>query len=408
MNHVVDDAVLERTLREVCEQLAPIDRTPCGPGEREAASWIAQRLREAGVSRVALEDEPSWGPFPPTVTALGVAGIAAATSVIAGRRLAGSGLALASAAGLADEVENGPRLVRRALRRRRTTVNVVAQLGEETAERTLLVLAHHDAAQAGLIFDQRVHMQIERRWPGLLRRCKSQPPQWWLGLAAPAGAVLGAITRRRGPAAAGLAFGLLATAFVADIWRGTTVPGANDNLSAVAALVALAELLRDRPLTGLNVWLVSAGAEETLQDGIRGFMRRHRGELDPARTRVLVADTIGSPRLIMCEGEGPFRMHEYTDPGFRDLVERCATGAGIALERGFRARSSTDAVIPSRAGLPTALLGSLNDWQTMSNYHQMTDVPENLDYATIAAATRLAYAVAAALAADTDIMTTAA
>jgi len=40
---------LQRTLREVCEQLAPIDKTACSPGEREAAEWIAARLRTAGV-----------------------------------------------------------------------------------------------------------------------------------------------------------------------------------------------------------------------------------------------------------------------------------------------------------------------------------------------------------------------
>jgi hypothetical protein len=33
----------------------------------------------------------------------------------------------------------------------------------------------------------------------------------------------------------------------------------------------------------------------------------------------------------------------------------------------------------------------------MSNYHLLSDVPENLDYGTIADATRLAYAVARAL-----------
>jgi hypothetical protein len=56
-------------------------------------------------------------------------------------------------------------------------------------------------------------------------------------------------------------------------------------------------------------------------------------------------------------------------------------------------------VIPSRAGIATAMIGSINEWRAMSNYHLMSDVPENLDYATIADATRLAYAVGQALAA---------
>ena len=178
------------------------------------------------------------------------------------------------------------------------------------------------------------------------------------------------------------------------------MPGANDNLSAVALLVGLAEMLRAEPIPGVRVELVSAGAEETLQDGIRGYIERHRDRLDPASTWFLVPDTVGSPHLIMLEGEGPFRMEKYTDPSFRDLVAGVAEERGIDLDRGYHARASTDSVIPSRAGYPTACLGSLTDWQAPANYHLMTDTPENLVYETIADATRLSYGVAAELAAS--------
>jgi hypothetical protein len=385
---------LERTLREVCEQLAPIDTTPCSPGEREAAEWIATRLRTAGVAEVALEKEPSWGGSPPTLVALGALGIAGAALVLANRRLSGAMLAAASIAGVLDEAENGPRIVRRALRRRRTTVNVVARLNDPGAERTLVVLSHHDAAQTGRLFDQTLQRKLSERFPGLLRRFKTQPPQWWIGVAGQLGALLGAASGRRAAAAAGLAVTGLATCLVADVMRSPTVPGANDNLSAVGLIVAFAELLRDRPIPGLRIVLLSAGAEETLQDGIRGFVARHRHELDPDRTWMLNFDAIGSPRLIMLEGEGPFWMQDYTDPSFRDLIERCAAEQGIALERGFRARASTDSVITSRAGYPSTCLCSLNEWQAMSNYHLMSDTPDNLNYGTIAGATRIAYAVA--------------
>jgi Peptidase family M28 len=393
---------LEATLREVCERLSPIETRPCSPGEREAASWIAERLRAAGVEEVELEDEPSWGTFPPTVAVLGGIGVLGAGLALARRRRLGVALGIVSAAGVLDEAENGPRIARPLLRRRKTTVNVVARLGDADAKRTLVVLAHHDAAQTGRLFDQGMQMKIHARFPGALHRFKTQPPQWWIGMSAPLGALISAITRRRGPAVAGAAGGLLGLWLVTDMWRSPTVPGANDNLSGVAALVALAELMREQPVPGLRVWLVSAGAEETLQDGIRAFMQRHRAELDSASTSMLVPDTIGSPRLIMCEGEGPFRMHYYTDPSFRDLVERCARAQGIPLERGFKTRASSDAVIPSRAGIPTAMLGSLTEWQAPANYHLMSDVPENLDYGTIADATRLMYAVAQALASRVD------
>jgi hypothetical protein len=393
-------AEVEATLREVCERLAPIDKSPCSPGEREAAEWIAARLRAAGVDEVALEDEPSWGTFPPTGVALGALGVLGCAAVVAGRRITGSVLALGSVAGILDEAENGPRLVRRAIRRRRTTVNVVGRIGDPSAPRTLVVLAHHDAAQTGAIFDQGLQVKIHRRFPGLLQRFKTQPPQWWVGVIGQLLAISAAVTGRRRRAVKGLAVNALGLAVVLDMMRSPTVPAANDNLSAVAAEVALAELLHERPIPGLRVLLLSAGAEETLQDGIRAFVARHRAELPPESTSMLNLDTVGSPRLIMIEGEGPFHMQDYTDPSFRDLVERCAADNGIALERGFRARASTDSVITSRAGYPSTCLGSLNEWQAMSNYHLMTDLPENLDYSTIADATRLVYAVAEALAAE--------
>src|SRR5438477_112152 len=143
-----------------------------------------------------------------------------------------------------------------------------------------------------------------------------------------------AAARRAGFARAALATGALGTALVADIWRNATVPGANDNLSGVAALVALAEELRERPVEGVRVLLVSCGAEETLQDGVRAFIARHRHELPVERTWVINLDPVGSPHLVMLEAEGPVWMESYTGPWLRDLIASCAELEGIELERG--------------------------------------------------------------------------
>jgi Zn-dependent M28 family amino/carboxypeptidase len=163
-------------------------------------------------------------------------------------------------------------------------------------------------------------------------------------------------------------------------------------------LVALAELLRDRAPAGLRVLLVSCGAEETLQDGIRAFMARHACELPRGRTFALNYDTVGSPHLVMIEAEGPFWMEAYPGAYFRDLVADCARSLGISLERGLRARASTDSIITARAGHPTATLGSITDWRGIANYHLPSDVPENLDHDTIVAAARLGHATAVELA----------
>jgi peptidase M28-like protein len=402
MENIVTTAppVDENTLRDVVETLAPIDRTACSPGEREAAQWLAERLHAAGCGRVVLEDEPSWGAFPPTVIALGALGVTAAALAMRGRRVLGAAAATTSLLGLVDEVQNGPRVVRRALRRRRTTVNVVATAGDPHADRTLVVLAHHDAPQTGMFFDQtwqRTAWQIAPRFIGGL---KTPPPQWWPGVAFPLLTLAGIVTGSRRPLRAALALGLAGTGAIAEIARSPTVPGANDNLSGVAGLVALAELVHAHPIAGVRLLMVSCGAEETLQDGIRAFLARHGAELDRDRTWFLNLETVGSPHLGLMEAEGPVWMEEYTDPAFRDLVARAAARVGVEMERGLRARASTDSIIPSRAGYPTATLTSTTPWRALANYHLLSDTPDNVDYATVAGATQVAYAVAQALAAE--------
>jgi hypothetical protein len=429
-----EQSTLEGVLREVVETLAPIDRTPCSLGERQAADWLAARMeRVAGVD-VALEHEPSWGTFPPTATGLGAVGMLAAALVLSGRRASGALLAAGGLAAIVDEAQNGPRILRRLVRRRRDTVNVLARVGSwhlggphgdrdesrrggdvEGSRRdedawsprdddawsprgTVVVIAHHDAPQTGMLFDQTLQRRLYEVAPSVIERVKTPLPQWWIGLAGPLCTIAGAASRRRGPALAALAIGALGTAIVADVWRNPTVQGANDNLSGVAALVALAELLAQRPVPGLRVLLVSCGAEETLQDGIRAFLASHRHELDPERTWFVNLDTVGSPHLVMLEAEGPVWMEEYAGPWLRDLLADCAQRLEIPLHRGYRARASTDSVIPSRAGYPTATLVSMTDWRSPANYHLPSDIPANLDYGTVAETTRLVYDLMGSLA----------
>jgi hypothetical protein len=403
---VTESALLASVLHEVVETLAPIDRTPCSAGERQAAEWLAARLRAVAGVDVTLEDEPSWGTFPPTLTGLGLLGSAGAALVLARCRVAGALLAAAALAGIVDEAQNGPRIARRVLRRRRRTVNLIASCGEESqsvscggeGQATLVVLAHHDAPQTGILFDQTLQRRVYELAPKVVERARTSLPQWWLGVAGPLCTIAAAARGRPLLARRGLLLGLFGAALVADVWRSKTVPGANDNLSGVAGLVALAELLRERPLPGLRVLLVSCGAEETLQDGVRAFIARHRGELTPASTCFVNLDTIGSPHPVMLEAEGPVWMEPYAGAWLRDELAACAGHLQIPLQRGFRARASTDSIIPSRAGYPTATLISTTDWRAPANYHLPSDIPENLDYETVADVTSLVYELARTLA----------
>lgn len=381
-------------LRTTIETLAAIERGATSPGERQAAEWIAGRLGDVGCE-VRIEEErasPSWAPVLAGLSAMGVAAGALALARRGRSRIAGAIAALAGAA-IADDISNGARPVRRVAMPERPTWNVVAEVGAATAPQTVVVLAHHDAAPTGRIFDQSFQRWLAKKFPGVIERIDTALPLWWPVLAGHAVVAYGAATGRRGATVTGTVACVASTASFADIARSPIVPGANDNLTAVAALLALAARLRDDPVAGARVLLVSCGAEEVLQGGIHGFARRHFPALDRERTAFLNLETLGSPRLILIEGEGPIVMEDYTDRTFRDLVARVADQAGVRLRRGMRARSSTDSVIPSRAGFPTATLSSMDQYKLLSNYHLMTDTPENVRYETVVDAIDLTEAV---------------
>jgi hypothetical protein len=385
-------------LPEVIERLAALERPPGSPGEAEAAAWIAERLRAAGCQAEVEAAEYHDGYAKPIGTLTGLATLAGATALSRRGRLAGGVLAALAGAGIADDVANTHRVFRRRLTRARPTQNVVAIAGDPAAERTLVVLAHHDAASTGVIFDPRFQAWLAHEFPGLVERLDTSFPLWWLVLAGPSAVALGAALRRRTLVGLGTAISAATTAIMANIHASPVVPGANDNLSAVSVLVALAERLREEPLEGLRVMLVSCGAEEVIQGGINSFAQRHFPALPQDRTWFLALDTVGSPILAMCEGEGPVVMEDYYDRRFRDLVARVADGAGAPLRRGLRARNSTDAVIPSHARYPTALLVSIDKHKALSNYHLPSDTPENIDYRTVAHALHVTEAVARELA----------
>jgi hypothetical protein len=394
----------QELLREVIEALAPLERLAGSEGERQAAEWIAARLERAGARSVAIDAERFHDGFAGMLGNLAAASAASGAIAAAGRRSrlvrAAAGAAAATAGALiADDISNGRRPWRKAVMEEKTTHNVVAEAGDPGAERTLVLMAHHDAARTGQVFDQGAQVAIAERFGGVIERIDTSVPQWWGLLMGPAAVAAGALSGRRGLTAFGAVASAAGAALMHDIERSPVVPGANDNLSAVAVLVAVAEALREQPLDGLRVLLASCGAEEVLQGGVYGFCDRHLAPLDRERTWVLNVDTVGSPGLVLLEGEGPIVMEDFFDVGWRDLLARIADREGIPMRRGMRSRASTDAVIPSRMGIPTACVVSVDRYKALSNYHWPTDTPERVSYPTVACAADLAIAAARELAA---------
>ena len=83
----------------------------------------------------------------------------------------------------------------------------------------------------------------------------------------------------------------------------------------------------------------------------------------------------------------------------RDAEATRATGAPLRRGARARARASTDAIVPSRAGYPTATLVSRSPVTKLQrNYPLPTDAPEHVRYDTVATAVTIAEALARELA----------
>jgi Peptidase family M28 len=371
--------------RRAIRELAAIERPSASEGERRAAELIARWLTDRGC-RAELEAESAHGGYWWPIALANLMAVGGATVALRWRRgttrLLGASVAGMCGAALWDDLSHGRRWFRRALLPRRATWNVIAQTGDPEAERVLVLIAHHDAAHSGLVFHPALARIGPRLTPRLHERSSHTLPilyAVWLG---PVLICLGALSRRSGLIRAGSALSLGASAAMGDIATRGVVPGANDNLSAVGVLIAVAEALQREPVQDLRVLLLSTGSEESMSEGMQGFGERHFSELDPARTEFLCLECLGGETLSVLEGEGMLRMRDYPSE-MRQALADAAAAAGVEIARGLRTVAATDAIIALRAGYRVVTLASVDPTKLPRNYHWPSDTPEGLRWETI-------------------------
>ncbi len=196
---------------------------------------------------------------------------------------------------------------------------------------------------------------------------------------APLTVLLGAGTGSRRLRRVGMALCAFIAGFLADISRRKPVPGANDNASAVAALLGLGHDLASRPPDYLRVLLVSTGSEETMLEGMDTFLRRHHGDLEPAQTLVVCLDQIGWERLVLRESEGVIRRYRSRQDDL-ELVLAAARAVDVPLEVAPPFPTPSDGLAARWAGIPTVFIGSVAADGGYPHYHRPTDVPDHVHW----------------------------
>jgi len=371
-------------------ELSSIHRPSASTGERRAAEWITARFEELG-AEARIESERAHGTYWWPLGIGAAAGALANFAALRGKRLTATALGAVAGAALVDEFPPGKRRLRNRLVNGHT-YNVVCELGPPDAERTVVVVSHHDAAHSGLIFHPAIPETIFRRWGVPIEKFDTSPPLMWPLLASPALAAAAGLTGKRGLAKLGAFLGSAYAAAMAEIGSREVVPGANDNATGVILLFALARRLLEDPTSSTRVILLSTGSEESFSEGMKAFGERHFDELPRESTFFLVVDTLGSPKLNVLRGEGFVHMHEYPADALA-LIDGLAEELGIEMVPNLRLRNGTDGLEPLAAGYKTVALCSCTELKQPANYHWPTDVAENVDLDTVADAVRLSEAL---------------
>src|SRR5438094_809699 len=120
-----------------------------------------------------------------------------------------------------------------------------------------------ERAVANMLADELRGLGLEVR----IEEERAHGTYWWpLGILL--AAALGSLFGRRGLRLTGSRFSAGFAAAMADIGMRDVVPGANDNLTGVAAVMSVATALAAEPPTYTRVILLFPGSEESFQEGM--------------------------------------------------------------------------------------------------------------------------------------------
>jgi acetylornithine deacetylase/succinyl-diaminopimelate desuccinylase-like protein len=359
-------------IRSDVEELAAMERGSAAEDKPQVA-WLERRLRDVGAHEVRTENFRFQRRWIWRYGAHGAAGIGAAA--LGGP--VGAGLAAATIASVELDV-SGRRTWTSSLLPAGEGANVVARIpaGAEP-RRTVVFIAHHDAQRAGLMW------RVPRG-----RQPMSMAPQAVMALIA-----LGCLISSRLLRAAGALALAAMTALGLDVARHRVVPGANDNATGVAALVALMGAFSRDPLETTDVVGVFSDCEEVGLGGAAAWLAAHHAELDPASTLVVSLDTLGSgePAVVSRDGALTANYSRAT----QDWADRGALRAAVSPPRRIDLVAPTDGSPAHHAGLHTlSLVSCAPDGTLGPHYHQPTDTPETVDYDSVEQCTRLAAGIA--------------
>jgi len=257
---------------------------------------------------------------------------------------------------------------------RRTSQNVIAKLAPAKERKQVLIFGgHHDSAFRMPLLSRRTYRLVLVLFPLLIVAilALSVLAFWstWAWFFATGPGPAGSLTQTVILSVCGCSMigGLV---LVVGMVRSDVVMGANDNLSAVAVSLALAESLSSRPTQHTELWFISFGSEETGLTGSRNFVRRHLQDLQGSILINLESlGQQGTLRAITGELMGATSHSKEVIA----LITSAARAAGAPISSHWLSAGITDAASFSAKGLQASTLIRLDQQNYLDHYHNPGD-----------------------------------
>lgn len=260
--------------------------------------------------------------------------------------------------------------------------NVIARKpARKTGNRSIILSAHMDSSRSGILFEPPVVYMFRPIFMGGLISLLLIPlliaaamvsglNYFWIAAVLPALFLLSGIV-------------LLMQREIG----GSYTAGANDNASAVAVMVALADKYADQPLQYCDLWFVGTGSEESGVIGMINFVKSNRSRLkDPLFINL---ESLGCGQLYYMEREGMFPSLK-ADPYLAGLARETAEEKKLPFEAGRFHTILTDNVAVLSRKLPGLTLMGCGPRRLIPHWHRHSDLPENIDEQNLRQALELA------------------
>ncbi len=165
------------------------------------------------------------------------------------------------------------------------------------------------------------------------------------------------------------------------------VMGANDNLTAVAAILECGKYLSQHKLEQTEIWLVSFAGEEHMR-GSKRFVSSHLKELQERQALLLNLESLNADTFLIATAENMFLAKH--SPKVVEKVKQAAKRVNVPVEVNPLRLAGSDAANFSRKGILATTMFGLTKTGVPHYWHTLEDTPDKLSGSSIASAVEVA------------------